>query len=1032
MNIRKFIDRPVLVVIIFVSFTGLGIYAASDLSIDLFPEITFPTIVVSTVYESAGPEEVERNLTRVLEGHLSNISRLKKMTSTSSEGLSLIQLEFDWGAGLEEATNEMRDALEVAKESLPDEAKTPRIFKFDLSAIPILTFAMEGTRSAAELREIADDFVRPLFEQIDGVALVTVFGGREKAVRADISQNRLDAYGLTISSAASALAQQNIQTGGGKLDEAHRNYLIRTNGELRTVKEIAEAVIAYKGAENHPVALKDIARVYEGYLDADMIVKINGRDGVYVVIQKQSDANSVRAADNIYQRLPEINAALPRGVRLVVLEDESTFIRNSIANLGSSAVQGMCLTMIVLFLFLRNIRAALIIGASIPISIVLTLFVLYFAGITLNIMTLAGLILGVGLIVDSSIVILENIFQYRRRGADPCSAAVSGGKEVVAPIIASALTTICVFVPLILFKYQLGLLGVVLGDMMVTIVVTIAASLLVAIVLVPVLAARVFPVSTRAQKPLNSKFLAGLDNFFGGLIDRMDALYKKTLALALGRRKFVILGSAALFAASLAAFPLLSIGVFPDMIDDAVKLTLRLPVGSTMEKTAEVLSDLDRFIREEAAGYTSIYYTAGATTDSMMNAFSAHYGELIITLPPRDKRIDTSETIKAKLRARFAAYPGVVFNLEEDPISESEYPIDIAVKSDDFAKALRAAAAIESLIRAEIPEAVEISRDIADAMPEVRIVVDRKKAYALGLSTQNIGQEIRASINGLAASVFRKDGREYDIFFVLQDSDKSKIPDLNKIFVLSPSGLRVPVSGFAELQKGTGPVDIKRENQTRTVRVQSKLVPGAEALNVTQNIRARIEASLVLEDLRIEYGGAYADIQDFGGKLIVQLLIAVGLVFCVMAGQYESLKDPFINFFTIPLIFIGVIAIYLATGQTFNMFSAIGVIMLAGIVVNNGIVLVDYTNLLRSRGANVHAACIEAGANRLQPVLMTSLTTILATVPMAFFPGESSDMIQPIGLTVIGGLTVSTFITLYLIPVIYTLLNKDSAQKDSA
>jgi HAE1 family hydrophobic/amphiphilic exporter-1 len=1031
MNIQKIISRPILVIIIFVIFTGLGIYAVTDLPVDLFPEITFPTIIVSAAYDSAGPEEVEKNVTRVLEGNLSSISRLRKMTSTSSEGSSVIALEFDWGVSLDEQTNEVRDELEVAKASLPDEAKTPQIFKFDTSSIPVLTFALEGNRNAADMREIADDVVRPLFEQIDGVAMVTVYGGLEKAVRADISRSRLDAYGLTVLSAASALARQNITLGGGKMDEAARTYQIRTSGEFRTVSEIAEAVIAYRGAENHPVLLKDIADVYEGHLEADMIVKINGEDGVYLILQKQGGANTVRTVDNVYKRLPEISASLPQGVRLVVLEDESGFIRNSISNLTFSAAQGTVLAMLVLFLFLRNIRAALIIGASIPISILLTLLVIYFAGVTLNIMTLAGLILGVGLIVDSSIVILENIFQYRSRGADPCSAAVAGGREVITPIIASGLTTICVFAPLILFKYQLRLLGVVLGDMMITIVVTIAASLVVAIVLAPVLASRVFPVSTRAQKPLKNKFLAALDDALGGLIDRLGGLYRKTLRLALGRRKLVVFVSLALFAASLAAFPLLPVSVFPDMEDEAVQLSVRLPVGSPMEKTAEVLEELESLMRKEAAGYKNIYYTAGAAT-GMMNSFRENYGEITITLPPAGERIDTSQTVKAKLRSHFSDYPGVVFELDEGGLSSSDYPIDIAVKAEDLEKAMQTAAAIERLLREEIHEATEIARDISDAMPEVQIVIDRKKAYALGLSAQSIGQEIRANIDGITASVFRRDGKEYDIFFALRDSDKSKIPDLNTIFVESSSGTLAPVSGFARLEKSFGPVNINRENQTRTVRVQGKLIPGAQASKVEEKIRARIEASLIIpQNVRLEYGGDSADIREFAAKLIILLLIAVGLVFCVMAGQYESLKDPFINFFTIPLIFIGVTGIYLVSGQEFNMFSGIGVIMLAGIVVNNGIVLVDYTNLLRSRGATVKTACLEAGVNRLQPVLMTSLTTILATFPMAFFPGESSDMIQPIGLTVIGGLTVSTFITLYLIPVIYSLFNRDKERTDS-
>jgi HAE1 family hydrophobic/amphiphilic exporter-1 len=655
----------------------------------------------------------------------------------------------------------------------------------------------------------------------------------------------------------------------------------------------------------------------------------------------------------------------------------------------------------------------------------LTLLILYFAGISLNIMTLAGLILGVGLIVDSSIVILENIFQYRRRGAEPEEAAVQGGQEVVSPIIASALTTVCVFVPLIIFRYQLKILGVILNDMMVTIIATIVTSLVVAVILVPVLAARVFPIFTREEKPLKNKILRGLDGFLGGLINGLTNFYRKTLALALRRRKFVVLGSALLFALSIAGFPLLSISVFPDMGDDSVTLNITLPVGSRLEETAEVLADMETLIRKEVAGYETIYHAAGVSPAGMFLNLHENYGVIIVTLPPLAQRIDTSETVKAKLRSHFADYPGAVFELDDAGISVSDYPIDIAVKGEDLAKVMEAAASIESLIRAEIPEAVEISRDVSDALPEVRVVIDRKKAYALGLSAESIGREIRASVYGTTASVFRKDGKEYDIFLALRDSDKSKIPDLNKIFVENNAGLRMPVSGFAELEKASGPVDIKRENQNRIVRVQGKLIPGAEASEVEEKIRERVRASLILEDVRVEYSGDWADIQELGGKIIILLLLAVGLVFCVMAGQYESLKDPFINFFTIPLLFIGVIAIYLAGGQSFNMFSAIGVIMLAGIVVNNGIVLVDYTNLLRSRGAKVKTACLEAGVNRLQPVLMTSLTTILATFPMAFLPGESSAMIQPIGLTVIGGLTVSTVITLYLIPVIYSLFNKD-------
>jgi HAE1 family hydrophobic/amphiphilic exporter-1 len=685
--------------------------------------------------------------------------------------------------------------------------------------------------------------------------------------------------------------------------------------------------------------------------------------------------------------------------------------------------------MLILFLFLRNIRATLIIGVSIPVSILVTLLFMYFAGFTLNIMTLAGLILGVGLIVDSSIVILENIFQYRQKGADAEEASVSGGQEVISPIIASALTTVCVFVPIILFKYQLDMIGVILNDMMVTILITIVASLITAVVLVPVLAGRVFPVSTRAQKPLKNTILRRIDTFFADALEGLTASYKKALTAALRRRALVVAGSFLLFAASLASFALLRISLVPTMETESVTLFAELPAGKSLEDTVKVLEDMESIIRNEVTRYTHIYYSAGESGDGGLETKGENLGKLSVVLPPVRQQIEDTETVKALLRSRFADFPGVIFELENESISESEYPIDIAVMSDDLEKALAAAAAIERLIRAEIAEVPEVSRDVSDAQPEIQVVIDRKKAYALGLTTQAISREIRASIAGITASVFRAGGKEYDIFLVLQDADKNKVLDLNKIFVINNEGLRVPVSGFASLEKTTGPVDIKRENQSRTVHVQGTIAPGAEASVVTQKIREKIEERLILDGVRLEYGGDWADIQETGGKIIILLLLAVGLVFGVMAGQYESLKDPFINFFTIPLLFIGVIAIYLITGQAFSMFSAIGVVMLAGIVVNNGIVLVDYTNLLRARGAKVTDACIEGGVGRLRPVLMTSLTTILATIPMAFFPGESSQMIQPIGLTVIGGLTVSTVITLFLIPVIYSLLNKDKTEK---
>ena len=1042
---KKIVSKPITWIIVFALIIGLGLYILGNIPIDLMPDFNPPVLVVYTSYSGAGPEEVEQTVTRLLEGNLSNVGKIREITSTSSEGYSQIMMEFGWGTNMDEASNEVRDKLEFVKEFLPDAAGTPQIFKFDPSMIPILNLVVRGDRSADELLEIARDIIQPKLEQVDGVALTSASGGREKLVRVEISQNRLEAYGLTLTQVAGMLAGQNLQIGSGSIAEGSRKYLIRTSGEYSAIEQIENTVVAYRGGAgggsassgsaagtsvvpSKVVRLRDIADVFEGFEDRENVVYINGEPGVYVSVQKQSGTNSVQIADRVLERLNRINRQLPVGVEVSVIRDTTEMIRASLNQVTSTLLYGGLFAVIVLLFFLRRFRSTLVIALSIPISLLATMIGMYFAGLTFNVLSLAGLILGIGMIVDSSIVILENIYRYREKGARLNTAAVLGSQEMITAITASTLTTVCVFLPLLLFKNRLDMVGVMINDLAFTVVVALLASLAVAVFLVPVLASKVLPITTGTQKPIKNKFLKRIDNGLERLFTGLENVYRRILGGLLNHRLATILVILVLFAGSLLLLPRAGFEFMPDMGDDSVVVDVELPLGTTLEATEALMNRLALIVEQEISAYEDIIVTVGEG-NMLSRSSPSHRGTLTVTLPEYGERIDDSETVKQKLRRYFNEFPGAVFSFGSSMGGRHNMsggsPVDIIVRFDNLARARDTALQIQGLLRDQVPGATEPKIALEDGLPQIEIMIDRDKAYALGLNIASIGKEIRAGIAGLKATIFRDEGEEYDVLVILQEKDRSSIPDLQKIFVLNSMGRRIPLASFAHLEKTTGPVDIQRENQARTVHVTAGIRPGARMNEVQGKIETLLAERIVQDDeLAIEYGGDMADLMKYGTTLIILVLMAVLLVFGVMASQFESFKDPFIMFFTIPLLFIGVVAIYLITGQPFSIFTAVGLVMLVGIVVNNGIVLVDYTNLLRKRGMGVRGACIEAGGHRLRPILMTSLTTILGLAPMAFFPGEGSELVQPIGLTVIGGLVSATMLTLLLIPVLYSVFNE--------
>lgn len=1016
---QKTLQHPVLTLIVFVLLGVMGLFTLQNVAISLFPDVDMPRIMVSTTYTNAGPESVESTVTKVLESSLVSVSGLKEMTSTSSEGSSRISLEFNYGTDLDVVTNDVRDKLDRVSDNLPDDASSPSIFKMDSDSMPIMRIAVRGNRSDDDLKQIADDNIVDVLEQAAGVAEASSSGGRDKIVRVELSQNRLQAYDLTLTDVYSALSKENLELGGGKISEGKKNYIIRTTGQYPDVPEINNTVI--ETVNGYDVKLSDIGRAFMGYEDKSSEVYINGEPGVYVAVTKQSGKNSVTVANAVYKKINEIQETLPSDVSLEIISDDTTSIRDTINTLVTSAYQGLLLAIVILFIFLQNFKSTIIIGISIPLSIIITLLCMNFAGITLNMMTLTGLILGVGMIVDASIVMIENIHVYRTRGAKPKVAAVLGSQEMMMSVISGNLTTICVFVPFLFFINDLEMMGQMFKGIIFTVVIALISSLFVAIFLVPVLAGVFLPLTNRKEHPVHNLFLKKLYDTLEAGMNKITAVYRRILKAALDNRAVTTIIVVSALVVAVAFIPTMRINMMPSGQDDSVTLNVTMPTGTKLSETTAVLKQFEKIVQNEIKGYTYLITSIG--TGSRGYGTSATYkGSISIRLPDAADQIDNSDTIKQKLRAHFNDFADAEFDFDAGRAGQmTGDDLDIAIRSSDLDAALDVASKVKTVME-NIPDIGEVSVDTEKGLPQVEIVIDRQRAYSFGVDVETVAKEINYAIDGVTSTTYRENGDDYDVDVMYQPSDRAKMADLENIYVQGSDGM-VSVANFAQVRKGLGPVTIGRDNQARIVNVTANIISETNANVVEGEIKKGIANSFVVPDgVTVSYEGSWKDIQDQSHVYLLIIAMAIILVFGVMAATYESFKAPLINLTTIPFLIIGVVFLYKIIGQPLSMMSMVGLIMLVGIVVNNGIILVDYTNLLVDRGMKKKEACLEAGVSRLRPVLMTTLTTILGMLPMSFATEGSAAMVQPISLAVIGGLTSSTFITLLFIPVLYSLV----------
>ncbi|MDR2110415.1 MAG: efflux RND transporter permease subunit, partial [Spirochaetaceae bacterium] len=1035
------VKRPVTIVVFYALAMGIAATMVPNLAVDLYPSTERPVLSVYTSFPGAGPSDVERNVTEPLEKALASSRGLTEMTSNSAFESSFINLNFAYGTDMDKAMTDAQTLVNRLANSLPDGAGTPMVRRFDMSAMPIMRLVVRGNYPPDQLRIFAEDEIQAGVERIEGVASADVTGGSTRIVKVAVSLNRLAAFNLTLNEVSQALKGQNILSSGGSITRGDREYQLLTRQELTGLDQIKRLVVKTVNAppagispaqanRSQVVRLEDIADVTLAYNENAARVYVNGQSGVYIQVQSESDSNSVQVANRVRAAMEDINAALPRGITLEVLSDNTSLIGATLNQVYSNAIQGALLAMGILFVFLRNIKGTLIIGLAIPISILLTLMFMSIFGFTLNLLTMTGLILGLGMTVDASIVILENVHNYRERGAKPEVAAVLGSREMIRAISTSTTTTLCVFLPLIIYKNDLEMMGQLFSDLIFTVVISLTCSLVVALTIVPSLCGPIMKLDTRRQKPLRNPLLRKIDDAMEEFFRRLDGVYKTALGYCLSHRALILILTLLILIFSLTRFSGIGMNMFiRSRIDDTVNMNVSMPQGTSIEITEGVLRDLEGLIKENVQGYNNIVLTARRS--------GTNQGNIQITLPEPSRQIDTPAAITRKLTPYTTSIPGVRIAFRAGRSMGGTQAVDIAVSSRDTGAIMDTAGEIRNIIERYLPEIENPAINLDEGAPQLQIEIDRDRAAALGVSLSAVASEIRAAMDGVTATTVSGVGsagnRLTDVEVTLRDEDQRGLANLDAIFVLGRNGTRISLSNIARIIEGRAPSSIRRENQERVVRVSGELPQGIAATDMQRRLEETIQTHLVpREGVTIRYLGEAREIQEYNRRFIFIIAAAVFLVFGLMASQFESFVDPLIIFFSIPLLFIGVIWIYKMSGEAMSVFSAVGIVALVGVVVNNGIVLVDYTNTLRARGLLVRDACLEAGRSRLRPILMTSLTTILGMAPIAFFPGSGADTIQPIGKTFVGGLSVSSLMTLFITPVVYSILNSRHDKKHRA
>ena len=1010
------VKRPIMTTLCFVAVVILGLFSLKTLPIDLYPDIETNTLMVMTTYQGASAADIEQNVTRPLENVLNSVSDLKHISSKSRENISVITLEFEYGEDIDVLTNDVRDKLDMVSSMLPDDAETPIIFKFSTDMIPIILLSVQADESMPGLYKILDDAVANPLARISGVGSVSISGAPKREIHVYVDPARLEAYNLSVETIGALIGAENRNIPGGSFDIGSDTYSLRVQGEFKNSEDMANIVVGSVGGKN--IYLRDVARIDDSLEERTQETFNDGRRGAMIVIQKQSGANSVEISDKVLKMLPTLQKRLPSDVKLGIIVDTSDNIRNTIASLVETVLYALLFVVIVVFFFLGRWRATLIITITIPISLIASFIYLAMTGNTLNIVSLSALSISIGMVVDDAIVVLENVTTHIERGSDPKQAAVHGTNEVAVSVIASTLTLIAVFFPLTLVTGMTGVLFRQLG-WMVTIMMII--STVCALSLTPMLCSLLLRRQNRHGRLYTLLFTPvnrGLDAFDNG--------YARLLTFVVGHKMLTFVVCIATFVGSIFLMKNVGTEFFPTADDGRLRVSLELPIGSRVETAKEATARLAAEWKRDYPEIRVLNYTTGtASSDNTFASLSdngPHIISMNVTLVDpgdRDRGItQIADLMRRDLRERYPEFKKAQVSVGGMGGSMGgQATLDYEIYGYDFNETDSTARLLKNMLET-IPGTADVIISRADYQPEYQVDFDREKLAIYGLNLSTAANALRNRINGQLASQFREDGEEYDIKVMYAPEFRTSIEDIENILVYNAAGTGVRIRDIGEVVERFTPPTIERKDRERIVTV-SAVVQDVPMSQVVEAAAARIDRLDIPQGVSIQLAGSYEDQQDSFRDLLTLAALIIILVYIVMAAQFESYTYPGIIMTSLLFAFSGVFIILWLTGHTLNVMSMIGAIMLIGIVVKNGIVLIDYISLNRERGMSIRRAVIDGGRSRLRPVVMTTLTTILGMVPMAVGSGQGAEMWRPMGTAVIGGLTFSTILTLLFVPMLY-------------
>lgn len=996
---------------------------------ELFPQIVYPQLTVVTPYANAAPEEIETLITKPIEEAVGTVAGVKRIQSISREGLSMVIAEFGWNQNINFAALGMREKIDLIKERLPRDAEEPIVLPYNPFDRPILILSITSSadRSAVSLRELARKMIKDEIEKVEGVASATISGGLEREIQVDVDQDKLQARNIPILDVSKAVSSANLNYPAGTIKESFYEYLIRTLGEFEKVRDIDEIALGQgstdeelyqmqsggqgvaKGQiskDRRLIYLKDVALVTDGIKERTSFSRYNENENISLSIQKQALGNTVKIINRVKKKIVDLRADLPKDISIAVVYDQSTFIKSSINGVWEAAWQGSLLVLLILFYFLRNIWSALIVTFTIPISVMATFALMYFSGVSINMMSLGGIAFGVGSLVDAAIVVIENICTHREKGVDPKEAAIVGAEEVAIAVAGSVLTTVVVFLPLI---FVIGITGQILKDFALTVTFSLLVSWVAAVTIIPLLASRGINISKEEPKAVK-----GLRRIYSGISERF-----------INKRGRYLLLTLVVFLASLLIFAVLDKELMPKVDQSQFVMKVDMPAGTRLVVTNEISQRVEKVLvafPEVDSINVTVGSTQESTTRNVLERLSSNQAEIVINLKTKRKMKSTEivQLIKNKLANIDLEGAKIEYVLQENVLAagmQAQAPVTIEIKGNDLKELENITIKMQDAL-SKIEGIYGIKNNLAEPSPETKIYIDKDKASMYGLSVSDIAQTAIIALKGSAATKFKEKGQEYDIRVRLREKDRNNFSKLSRLQLQSPMGMGIPLGSVATFGKGKGPSEIRRINQERVVSVYAN-VYNRPLKDVYADVNSAIKSLSIPKNYVVKLTGESEEMKASFDSLRNAIIAIILLVYMIMAALFESLWQPFIIMFTIPLSLIGVALGLFGTGTSVSVYVLIGVGMLGGIVVDNAIVLMDYINLLKSRGMSDKDAAIAASGARLRAILMTALTTILGLVPMAFLGGEGAELRRPMAITVMSGLLIATFLTIVVIPTIY-------------